>query len=73
MAAHLDIVNTDTLPNQRPIIHSGLDIVNEDEIMGQRPIIRRGFPLTPSPLLPNNRPIATNQIYDSEELMGYID
>lgn len=71
--AHLDIVDTDTLPNHRPIIHSGLDIVNEDTIMGHRPVIRRGLPLTPSPDLPNGRPIATHQIYDSEELMGYID
>jgi hypothetical protein len=72
-AAHLVVVNDQTLPNHRPIVKSGLMIVSSDILPNHRPVVRSKFPLPESDSLPNHRPIASNQIDEPSELMGFLD
>ena len=56
----------------RPIVASGLQLL-EDHFYGNRPVQARRLPLQEDSPLPNARPIASNEIDDPRELMGFLD
>jgi hypothetical protein len=72
-AAHMAVLNDDTLPNHRPIMKSDLVIVNTDTLPNHRPVVRSNIDFQHATMILKNRPIASNLIDNPRDLMGYLD
>jgi hypothetical protein len=70
MASHLQVL--EYLPGNRPVFASEI-VMRDDMSLGGRPILVSDPHLLEGSTLPGGRPIASNEIDDSETLMGFID
>lgn len=71
-ASHMDVLNDDTLPNHRPVMKSGLVIVDSDTLPNHRPIVQSSVDFQHAPMI-MKRPVASNQIDNPRDLMGFLD
>jgi hypothetical protein len=67
----VEVVNTDTLPNHRPIVKSAYIVKYIEN--NHRPILVSKIPVPTDSPLPNNRPIVDKALEDPRDLMGFID
>lgn len=73
-ANHLEIVKTFSSGGSlRPITKSDVHKTGEIIISGTRPIAARTLKISETYSVMGNRPVASNQIDDPINLMGYID
>jgi hypothetical protein len=70
LSSHLQVL--EYLPGNRPVFASEL-VILDDMSLGGRPIVASDPHLMEGSTLPGGRPIASNEIDDSETLMGFID
>jgi hypothetical protein len=68
---NVEVVNTDILPNHRPIVKSAYIVKYIEN--NHRPILVSQIPVPEHSPLPNNRPIVDKQLADPRDLMGFID
>ncbi|HIK45328.1 MAG TPA: hypothetical protein IGR64_10645 [Leptolyngbyaceae cyanobacterium M65_K2018_010] len=62
LADNTRLVETDTLPNHRPIALSTFEIVGTLDRAGDRPIAANTFEVATTDLLPGHRPIAVSDL-----------
>ncbi len=60
------LVETDTLPNHRPIALSTFEIVGTLDRAGVRPIAANPFEVSTTDLLPGHRPVAVSDLHISD-------
>lgn len=72
LADHTRLVQTDTLPNHRPIALSELEVVGSLNASGTRPIMANTLEIFSTDLLPGHRPVmvSTLPISDVGFLLG---
>lgn len=71
VVGNVEVVDTDTLPNHRPIVKSAYIVKHIDNT--HRPIVASQIPVPTDSPLPNNRPIVEQQLADPRDLMGFLD
>lgn len=73
LADHTRVVESDSLPNGRPITLSNIDVVSSLSSAGQRPIMSDSFEISTTDTLPGHRPIAVSTlvISDLDTLPGH--
>ena len=57
---HTRVVESDTLPNNRPISLSEIEVVDSMSSAGRRPIMSNSFEISTTDTLPGHRPIAVD-------------
>ena len=70
---HTRIVESDTLPNHRPIALSNIDVVDSLSSAGRRPIMSNSFEVANTDSLPGHRPVAVSTLVvsDIDSLPGH--
>jgi hypothetical protein len=73
LADHTRVMESDSLPNGRPITLSNMDVVSSLTSAGQRPIMSDSFEVSTTDTLPGHRPIAVSTlvISDLDTLPGH--
>lgn len=70
LADHTRLVETDSLPNHRPIALSDLEVVGNLNSSGTRPIMASTMEVFSTDLLPGHRPVMTSTLHISE--IGFL-
>ncbi|MGB7088304.1 MAG: hypothetical protein WBD47_22305 [Phormidesmis sp.] len=73
LADHTRVVESDSLPNHRPISLSNIDVVDSMSSSGIRPVMSNSFEISTTDSLPGHRPVAVSRlrISDIDTLPGH--
>ncbi len=66
LADHTRVIESDSLPNHRPIALSNIDVVDSLSSAGMRPIMSGSFEISKTDTLPGHRPIAVSTLVISD-------
>ncbi len=73
LSDHTRVVESDSLPNHRPIALSNIDVVDSLSSAGRRPIMGNSFEIANTDSLPGHRPVAVSTLVvsDIDSLPGH--
>ncbi len=73
LADHTRVMESDSLPNHRPIGLSEVEVVDSLSSAGVRPVMANSFEISTTDSLPGHRPVAVNKIdfSDIDSLPGH--
>ncbi|MGB3296177.1 MAG: hypothetical protein WBB01_24595 [Phormidesmis sp.] len=73
LSDHTRVVESDSLPNHRPIALSNIDVVDSLSSAGRRPIMSNSFEIANTDSLPGHRPVAVSTLVvsDIDSLPGH--
>lgn len=73
LSDHTRVVESDSLPNHRPITVGSLEVVDTLSSAGRRPVMANSFEISTTDTLPGHRPVAVSRlkISDIDTLPGH--
>ncbi|MBE9077922.1 hypothetical protein IQ241_11565 [Romeria aff. gracilis LEGE 07310] len=73
LSDHTRVIESDSLPNHRPITVSGIEVVDTLSSAGRRPVMANSFEISTTDTLPGHRPVAVSRlkISDLDTLPGH--